>query len=142
MSDDRQRSPRRVGVVSLGCAKNLVDTEIMLGKLRQQGYELVDDVELADTVLVNTCGFVEEAREGRSTPSSRPPREGTGSGAGPRRGLHGESLRPRAGTEIPEIDGFVGLDDLERVERWCSWGRRRPCPRRPTSCSTTRSRGC
>src|SRR6185436_6105573 len=45
----------RVGMISLGCPKNLVDSEIMLGELSRQGYEVVRDLESAETVIVNTC---------------------------------------------------------------------------------------
>ncbi len=50
-------------VVSLGCPKNLVDTEQMLGRLDQDGYRMVGDVSAADFVVVNTCGFIDSARE-------------------------------------------------------------------------------
>jgi len=56
-------SPPRVGVVSLGCPKNLVDTEVMLGLLEQAGFQLVADPEQADVLLVNTCCFIEAARQ-------------------------------------------------------------------------------
>ena len=49
--------------VSLGCPKNLVDSERMLGKLAQDGYALVPDADGADVVVVNTCGFIEPARQ-------------------------------------------------------------------------------
>jgi len=49
--------------VSLGCPKNLVDSERMLGRLSQDGYALVPDAEGADVVVVNTCGFIEPARQ-------------------------------------------------------------------------------
>src|SRR5213083_2136090 len=49
--------------VSLGCPKNLVDSERMLGKLAQEGYTLTSEVEGADVVVVNTCGFIEPARQ-------------------------------------------------------------------------------
>src|SRR5437868_2624024 len=49
--------------VSLGCPKNLVDTERMLGKLAQEGYTLTPDADGADVVVVNTCGFIEPARQ-------------------------------------------------------------------------------
>src|SRR4051812_50105901 len=49
--------------VSLGCPKNLVDSERMLGLLAQDGYRLVPDAEKADLVIVNTCGFIDAARE-------------------------------------------------------------------------------
>jgi ribosomal protein S12 methylthiotransferase len=54
---------KKVHFVSLGCPKNLVDTEIMLGSLVKDGYEVVDDPAVADTVIVNTCGFIEEAKK-------------------------------------------------------------------------------
>ena len=50
-------------VISLGCPKNLVDTEQMLGRLDQDGYQMVGSVDSADVVVVNTCGFIESARE-------------------------------------------------------------------------------
>ena len=53
----------RYAVISLGCPKNLVDTEQMLGRLDEDGYQFVDSVESADFVVVNTCGFIDSARE-------------------------------------------------------------------------------
>lgn len=53
----------RYAVISLGCPKNLVDTEQMLGRLDEDGYQLVDSVDSADFVVVNTCGFIDSARE-------------------------------------------------------------------------------
>ena len=53
----------KVGMVSLGCSKNLVDSERMLYKLRKNGYELVTEAGLADVVVVNTCGFIKSAKE-------------------------------------------------------------------------------
>lgn len=54
---------KKVHFVSLGCPKNLVDTEIMLGSLAGQGYQVVEDPSEADTVIVNTCGFIDEAKK-------------------------------------------------------------------------------
>jgi len=56
-------STRRVGFVSLGCAKALVDSERILTKLRAEGYELAPDYQGSDLVIVNTCGFLDSARE-------------------------------------------------------------------------------
>jgi ribosomal protein S12 methylthiotransferase len=53
---------KKVHFVSLGCAKNLVDSEIMLGHLLKEGYSVTDDSSEADTVVVNTCGFIDEAK--------------------------------------------------------------------------------
>src|SRR6516225_5117627 len=54
---------RSFAFVSLGCPKNLVDSERMLGRLAQDGYALVPDADGADVVVVNTCGFIEPARQ-------------------------------------------------------------------------------
>lgn len=53
----------KVGMVSLGCAKNQVDSEIMLSLIRTGGYELCTDAGLCDVVIINTCGFIEEAKK-------------------------------------------------------------------------------
>ena len=52
-----------VGFVSLGCSKNLTDTEVMLKKLSDAGYRIVPDETEADIVVVNTCGFIESAKQ-------------------------------------------------------------------------------
>ncbi|MGH7005530.1 MAG: 30S ribosomal protein S12 methylthiotransferase RimO, partial [Alphaproteobacteria bacterium] len=55
-------APRRIGIVSLGCPKALVDSERILTRLRAEGYEIAPSYERADLVLVNTCGFIDSAR--------------------------------------------------------------------------------
>ena len=55
--------PVKIGMVSLGCSKNLVDIERMLYKVREHGYEIVTDPAKANVVIVNTCGFIKEAKE-------------------------------------------------------------------------------
>ena len=52
----------KIALISLGCAKNLVDSEVLLGKLKDGGAEFTDDLEEADCVIVNTCGFIEDAK--------------------------------------------------------------------------------
>ena len=54
---------RKIGMISLGCPKNQVDAEIMLKKLVDAGYVLVQDADKADIVIVNTCGFIEDAKK-------------------------------------------------------------------------------
>ncbi len=54
---------KKVHFVSLGCPKNLVDGEIMLGHLMKEGYQVTDDSSAADTIVVNTCGFIDEAKQ-------------------------------------------------------------------------------
>ncbi len=56
-------SKGNVFFVSLGCDKNLVDTEVMLGHIRDAGYELVNEEAEADIVIVNTCSFIHDAKE-------------------------------------------------------------------------------
>lgn len=51
-----------ISIVSLGCAKNQVDAELMLGLLREAGYRITDHKEEADVIVVNTCGFIESAK--------------------------------------------------------------------------------
>ena len=63
-SDGREkRTVYSVGVVSLGCSKNRVDTELMLGILRKAGYRITADEREADILIVNTCGFIEPAKQ-------------------------------------------------------------------------------
>ncbi len=57
------KAEKKVHFVSLGCPKNLVDTEIMLGALSAQGYRVVENADEADTVIVNTCGFIDAAKQ-------------------------------------------------------------------------------
>ena len=52
-----------MGLISLGCAKNLVDAEIMLGSLLKDGVEITNDATSADVVIVNTCSFIDAAQE-------------------------------------------------------------------------------
>lgn len=62
-------SSYRVGMVSLGCPKNQMDAELMLARLRDAGMEITAEAGLADVVIVNTCGFIEEAKRKPSTTS-------------------------------------------------------------------------
>jgi len=109
-------APRPVGLISLGCAKNLVDGEILLGELRERGYATTPELEEAGTVVVNTCAFIDEAKqESIDTILEVAARKGRGVDrllvAGCMVNRYGEELR----REIPEIDGFVGLDQLGEV---------------------------
>jgi len=63
LSDQKVENKKKVHIISLGCPKNLVDSEIMYGTLKNKGYDLVKDQEQADTIIVNTCGFIEDAKE-------------------------------------------------------------------------------
>jgi ribosomal protein S12 methylthiotransferase len=126
--EDRRRKPR-VGMISLGCAKNRVDSEIMLGELTARGYELAGDVDSADTVIVNTCGFIDEAKRESIDAILEVAASKGESGrrllvAGCMVNRYGEELA----REIPEIDGFVSLDELRQVERVVQIGGGPPLP--------------
>lgn len=54
---------KKIGIVSLGCPKNLVDSELMLGILKDEGFELTNDLNAANVIIVNTCGFIESAQQ-------------------------------------------------------------------------------
>ena len=54
---------KKVGFISLGCPKNLVDSEVMMGQLKQNGYQITSDARDADTVVVNTCGFIDAVKQ-------------------------------------------------------------------------------
>ena len=63
MNNKLIEQPLRVGFISLGCAKNLVDSEVMIGTLLKDGLELTNDSAQADVVIVNTCSFIDSAQE-------------------------------------------------------------------------------
>ena len=63
----------KVGFMSLGCPKNLVDSEVMLGHLRLKGFTLTNRMEEAEVLVVNTCGFIDSARRRASRRSWRLP---------------------------------------------------------------------
>ena len=63
MNDSRAKRPLRVGLISLGCAKNLVDAEIMLGSLLKAGVEITNEGAQADALIINTCSFIDAAQE-------------------------------------------------------------------------------
>jgi ribosomal protein S12 methylthiotransferase len=102
--------PPKVGMISLGCAKNLVDAEIMLGSARADGFEVTSDADEADLLVVNTCGFIESAKresiDAILAARQRPEQKLIVSGCLAQRYQH-ELAR-----ELPEVDAFVGLDEV------------------------------
>jgi ribosomal protein S12 methylthiotransferase len=116
-----QKSPAkgRYAFVSLGCPKNLVDSERMLGLLQIDGYELVSEPEGADFVVVNTCGFIERAREesfGAIDEMLALKREGRLGGVIVS-GCLAERQRDQLLAERPEIDHLVGVFAREEITR-------------------------
>ncbi len=109
--------PVRVGMIGLGCAKNLVDAEVMLGHLVQQGAEITNELERADVVVVNTCAFIDAAKQ-ESIEAILEAAELKRQGklrrlvvAGCMSQRYGQELA----AELPEVDAFLGLDELERI---------------------------
>ena len=108
---------RRVGMISLGCPKNLVDAEIMLGQLRAESdVAITNDLDEADVVIVNTCGFIDAAKqESIDTILEVADRKGKGVERLIVTGCMVQKYRGELQESIPEIDAFVGLDHLEKI---------------------------
>src|SRR5436190_17486732 len=103
--------------VSLGCPKNLVDSERMLGKLAQDGYALVPEADGADVVVVNTCGFIEPARQ-ESLAVIREMlalKEQGKVGAVVVAGCLAERKKEDLLKEVPEVDHIVGVFGREGI---------------------------
>src|SRR6516225_6795181 len=112
-------APIKVGMVSLGCAKNLVDAEIMLGDLRVHGMEVTANAEDADVLIVNTCGFIDSAKEESIEAILE---AGQRKQLGKRRGqklIVSGCLAQRFAKELvhqlPEVDAFMGLDKVSEA---------------------------
>ena len=112
-----QKPVRRVGMISLGCPKNLVDAEIMLGQLREESeVAITNDLDEADVVIVNTCGFIDAAKqESIDTILEIAERKGKGVERLIVSGCMVQKYRADLQQSIPEIDAFVGLDHLEAI---------------------------
>jgi len=106
-----------VGFISLGCAKNLVDSQLMAGRLIAGGIRLALAPESADIVIVNTCSFIEDARaesmemilSACELKKTGPCRAVLVAGCLPQR------YRERIREALPDVDAFIGLDDLDRI---------------------------
>src|SRR5438874_10543024 len=107
----------KVGFVSLGCPKNLVDSEIMLGALSRHGYSITAQKEDADVIVVNTCGFIDTAkRESIDTILEMAELKVRGNCKKlVVAGCLAERYRSEIRKEIPEIDFIFGPDELGRV---------------------------
>ncbi|WP_322199968.1 30S ribosomal protein S12 methylthiotransferase RimO [Acutalibacter intestini] len=103
--------PVKVGMISLGCAKNQVDGELLMAKLKAAGYELVDDVAMADVAIVNTCGFIESAKKEsieEILELSLLKKEGRIKKL-VATGCMAERYQREMRKEIPELDGVLGI---------------------------------
>jgi ribosomal protein S12 methylthiotransferase len=121
---------KKVGMVSLGCPKNLVDSEVMMGMLAGQGFEITNDSQAADVLVVNTCGFIDSARqESVNTILEMARLKQTGN---LKRlvvaGCLVERYREELRREIPEIDACVGVNELKEIESAVGSRARRSLP--------------
>ena len=105
----------KIGIISLGCAKNQVDTENLLGRLRDAGHEFVDDPARADAIFVNTCGFIESAKQ-ESIDAILEMNEARKEGAKLFvTGCLAQRYHDTLMEELPEIDGMLGVSDYDRA---------------------------
>jgi ribosomal protein S12 methylthiotransferase len=112
----------KVGFVSLGCPKNLVDTEVMMGQLTAQGHQLTHDPGDADVIVVNTCSFIDPAKQ-ESVDTILEMAEYKKTGRAKKLVVAGclvERYRADIRAQIPEVDAVVGTNELERIVPACT----------------------
>jgi ribosomal protein S12 methylthiotransferase len=109
----------KVGVISLGCAKNLVDAEVMLGSVLQHGMEITSRAEDADVLVVNTCAFIDSAKE-ESIEAILEAHQQRGLNKRPHQklivsGCMSQRFARELHNELPEVDAFIGLDQVKEL---------------------------
>ena len=107
----------KIGFLSLGCPKNLVDGEVMLGIAREAGHEIIQDAAAADVLVVNTCAFIDNAKE-ESINAILEMAALKGQGKGKRlvvTGCLAERYRDELRKEIPEIDAVLGTGEVPEI---------------------------
>jgi len=112
---------KKVGFISLGCPKNLVDSEVMMGQLKQKGYQITAEAEDADTVVVNTCGFIDSAKKESIDAILEAARLKT-DGKAKRLVVAGclvERYRDELKAEMPEVDAFIGTSQINDILTVC-----------------------
>jgi ribosomal protein S12 methylthiotransferase len=114
-----QSGATKVGMISLGCAKNLVDAEIMLGSVLEHGMEITSIAEEADVLVVNTCAFIDSAKE-ESIDAILEAHQQRGLGKKPGQklivsGCMSQRFSRELRESLPEVDAFVGLDQVAEL---------------------------
>src|SRR5437868_9052241 len=110
-------APKKIGFVSLGCPKNLVDSEVMMGLLASAGAEITPRAEDADVLVVNTCSFIESAQQESVNAILEMARHKT-EGRARKLVVAGclvERFRNEIRKSIPEVDAVVGTGELESI---------------------------
>ena len=109
----------KVGMISLGCAKNLVDAEIMLGSVRQHGMEITSRAEDADVLVVNTCAFIDSAKEESIDAILEAHQQrGLAKRADQKlivSGCMSQRFSSELREQLPEVDAFIGLDQVTQL---------------------------
>src|SRR6201993_2433674 len=116
-SKQAEPRPQKVGFVSLGCPKNLVDSEVMMGMLARAGAELTRRAEDADVIVVNTCSFIDSAQQESVNTILEMAGHKT-SGKAKKLVVAGclvERFREQIRKDIPEVDAVVGTGELENI---------------------------
>ncbi len=111
----------KVGFVSLGCPKNLVDSEVMLGVLTREGYEITTSPAEADVIVINTCAFIDEAKE-ESIETVLEMAAYKEHGRCRRLVVAGclvERYRDEIREQLPEVDALVGVNEIKEIARAC-----------------------
>jgi len=111
----------KVGFISLGCPKNLVDSEVMMGQLQQKGYQITANAEDADTVVVNTCGFIDSAKK-ESIEAILEAAQLKTNGKAQRLVVAGclvERYRDELKASMPEVDAFIGTSQINDILAVC-----------------------
>src|SRR6516165_7791754 len=109
----------KIGMISLGCAKNLVDAEIMLGSVLHRGMEITSRAEDADVLVVNTCAFIDSAKE-ESIEAILEAHQQRGLNKRPGQklivsGCMSQRFARELHNELPEVDAFMGLDQVSQL---------------------------
>jgi len=116
----RTEQKHTLGWISLGCPKNVVDTERVLGRLVERGWLICERPEEAEIVIVNTCGFIQEATaESRRVLSEVAELKKNGCVGVVAAGCLVERFGNALSAEMPEVDAFVGIADADEIEAAC-----------------------
>src|ERR1700681_1993120 len=111
----------KIGFVSLGCPKNLVDTEVMMGQLTASGHELTPHPADADVIVVNTCSFIDPAKQ-ESIDTILEMAEYKKTGRARKLIVAGclvERYRNDIRKQLPEVDALIGTNEIEKIVAVC-----------------------
>ena len=129
-----RKSTLKIGFVSLGCPKNLVDSEVMMGQLVSRGHELTPHPDQADVLVVNTCSFIDPAKQ-ESVDTILEMAEYKKIGRAKKLIVAGclvERYRGDIRRDMPEVDALIGTNELDRIaglcEGWAEQGAADPAP--------------